>query len=130
MKIKIAILDFMGSTQPEINFFSLIRKWQTIVELNSDLKTKDGYFIRVFLIGFSRKRRNQTKKTSYINTSQIRTIRRKMSEILVKEITNCSMKELIPKVLSDKLCDEINFYCSKIFPLQNVIVRKIKVLEG
>ena len=53
-----------------------------------------------------------------------------MSEILVKEITNCSMKELIPKILSDKLCDEINFYCSKIFPLQNVIVRKIKVLEG
>ena len=121
---------FYGLDTTRDKFFSLIRKWQTIVELNSDLKTKDGYFIRVFLIGFSRKRRNQTKKTSYINTSQIRTIRRKMSEILVKEITNCSMKELIPKILSDKLCDEINFYCSKIFPLQNVIVRKIKVLEG
>ena len=53
-----------------------------------------------------------------------------MSEILVKEITNCSMRELIPKVLSDKLCDEINFYCSKIFPLQNVMIRKIKVLES
>jgi len=52
-----------------------------------------------------------------------------MDEILIKEGTSCIMKDLIPKLISEKLVDEIGFYGSKIYPLQNVIVRKVKVLE-
>lgn len=100
-----------------------------MIEINSDLRTKDGFFLRVFLVAFSRKRKNQAKKTSYIKTSQVRTIRRKMGEILMKEGTICMMKDLIPKLISEKLTDEIGFYGSKIYPLQNVLIRKVKILE-
>jgi len=126
---KNCLTGFYGLDTSRDKFFSLVRKWQTIIETNSDIRTKDGYFLRVFLVAFSRKRRNQTKKTSYIKASHIRTIRRKMDEILIKEGTSCIMKDLIPKLISEKLVDEIGFYGSKIYPLQNVIVRKVKVLE-
>jgi len=39
------------------------------------------------------------------------------------------MKDLIPKLISEKLTDEIGFYGSKIYPLQNVLIRKVKILE-
>jgi small subunit ribosomal protein S3Ae len=126
---KKCLTSFYGLDTTRDKFFSLIRKWQTIIEINSDLKTKDGFFIRIFLVAFSRKRKNQTKKTSYIKASQVRTIRRKMGEILIREGTNCIMKDLIPKIISEKLVDEIGYQCSKIYPLQNVIIRKVKVLE-
>ena len=110
-------------------FCSFIRKWQTMIEVNSDIKTKDGFFLRVFVVAFSRKRKNQSKKSSYIKTSQIRTIRRKMVEIIAREGTTCNLKDLIPKIISEKLVDEISFHGSKIFPLRNVVIKKIKVLE-
>merc|ERR1712216_125859 len=125
---KTCLTRFNGFDTTRDKFFSLIRKWHTMIELNSDLRTKDGYFIRVFVVAFSRKRKNQSKKTSYIKASQTRTIRRKIGEILIREGTTCLMKDLIPKLISEKLPDEINFICSKIFPLQNIMVRKVKIL--
>lgn len=126
---KNCLTSFYGLDTSRDKFFSLIRKWQTIIEINSDLKTKDGFFIRIFLVAFSRKRKNQTKKTSYVKASQVRTIRRRMGEILIREGTSCVMKDLIPKLISEKLVDEIGYHCSKIYPLQNIIIRKVKVLE-
>ena len=126
---KNCLTSFHGLDTSRDKFCSLIRKWQTMIEINSDLRTKDGFFLRVFLVAFSRKRKNQAKKTSYIKTSQVRTIRRKMGEILMKEGTVCMMKDLIPKLISEKLTDEIGFYGSKIYPLQNVLIRKVKILE-
>ena len=126
---KICTTIFYGLDTSRDKFFSLIRRWQTLIEINSDIKTKDGYFLRIFLVAFSRKRRNQAKKTSYIKSSQIRSIRRKMEEILIRETTSCTIKDLIPKLISEKLVDEIGFFGSKVFPLQNVIIKKVKLIE-
>jgi len=59
---KICTTIFYGLDTSRDKFFSLIRRWQTLIEINSDVKTKDGYFLRIFLVAFSRKRRNQVKK--------------------------------------------------------------------
>jgi len=126
---KSCLTTFYGMEIARDKFCSYIRKWQTMIEVNSDIKTKDGYFLRIFAVAFSRKKRNQNKKTSYIKASQIRTIRRKMVEIIAREGTSCTMKELIPKLISEKLVDEIGFHGSKIYPLRNVIIKKVKLLE-
>jgi len=126
---KNCLTGFHGMEISRDKFCSFIRKWQTMIEVNSDIKTKDGFFLRIFVVAFSRKRKNQSKKSSYIKTSQIRTIRRKMVEIITRECTTCNLKDLIPKIISEKLVDEIGFHGSKIFPLRNVVIRKIKVLE-
>jgi len=126
---KTSLTGFYGLDTSRDKFCSVIRKWQSIIEINSDIRTKDGYFLRIFLVAFSKKRKNQTKKTSYVKASQIRSIRRKMGEIIVREGSGCTMKEFIPKLISEKLVDEINFFGSKIFPLQNVLIKKVKMLE-
>ncbi|KAJ2812111.1 ribosomal 40S subunit protein S1B, partial [Coemansia furcata] len=56
---------------------SLVKKWQSMVEAHVDVKTTDGYLIRLFAIGFTKRRQNQVKKTTYAQTAQIRAIRKK-----------------------------------------------------
>ena len=63
-----------------------------------DVKTTDGYLLRVFCIGFTRKQPNQIKKTAYAKSSQCRAIRRKMVEIMQREISEVDIKEVVTKL--------------------------------
>ena len=40
---------------------SLVRKWQTLIEAHVDVKTTDGYFLRLFCIAFTKKRPGQVR---------------------------------------------------------------------
>lgn len=40
---------------------SLVRKWQTLIEAHVDVKTTDNYTLRMFCIGFTKRRQNQVK---------------------------------------------------------------------
>lgn len=50
-------------------------------------KTTDGYLLRLFCIGFTKRNSRQEKKTTYAQTSKVRLIRAKMAEIMKKEVT-------------------------------------------
>merc|ERR1712226_1169421 len=65
------------------------RKWQSLIESNVDVKTTDGYVLRCFCIGFTKKRQFQIRKTSYAQSAQIRAIRKKMVDIMTKEVASC-----------------------------------------
>ena len=82
---------------------SLVRKWQTLIEAHVDIKTTDGYLLRMFCIGFTKKRQGQVKKTCYAQTSQIRQIRKKMTEIMVRESSNCDLKDLVSKFIPEAI---------------------------
>jgi len=59
----------------------LVKKWQTLIEAQADIRTSDGYLLRVFCIGFTMKMRGQIKKTSYAQHTQIKAIRKKNGRI-------------------------------------------------
>ncbi len=40
---------------------SLVRKWQTLIEAHVDVKTTDGYVLRLFCISFTKKRMGQAR---------------------------------------------------------------------
>ena len=40
---------------------SLVRKWQTLIEAQVDVKTTDGYLLRMFAIAFTKKRAGQVR---------------------------------------------------------------------
>ena len=42
---------------------SLVRKWQTLIEAHVEVKTTDGYMLRMFCIGFTKKRAGQVNAT-------------------------------------------------------------------
>jgi len=111
---------------------SLVRKWQTLIEAHVDLKTTDGYTVRLFCIGFTKRRPNQVRKTSYAQSSQIRKIRKKMVEIMNREAQNCDLRQLFDKILPESVGTigaQIERECQGIYPLQNVFIRKVKILK-
>ena len=65
---------------------SMVKKNQTMIEAFADVKTTDGYTLRLFCIGFTNKPEHQAKKTCYAKTSKCKAIRKKMIEIMTKEV--------------------------------------------
>merc|ERR1719198_2453801 len=76
------LTDFHGMSLTRDKQCSLIRKWHTLIEAHVDIKTTDGYVVRLFVIAFTKRRPDQVKTNCYAQTAQIRKIRKKMSEIM------------------------------------------------
>jgi len=123
------LTNFHGMDFTSDKLRSLVRKWQTLIECFVDVKTVDGYVVRLFAIGFTKRRPNQLKKTSYAQTSQIRAIRKKMSEIMTREASTVELKDLVLKFIPESIGKEIEKACNSIYPLQNVFVRKCKIMK-
>lgn len=95
------LTNFHGMTMTSDKHRSLIRKWQTLIEANIDVRTTDGYLLRLFAIGFTARRPNQIKKTTYAQTSQVKAIRKKMFEILTREASTCDLQAFVAKLYVD-----------------------------
>jgi small subunit ribosomal protein S3Ae len=123
------ITGFHGMDFTRDKLCSLIRKWQTLIDAFVDVKTTDGYLVRLFCIAFTKKRSNQIKKTCYATSAQIRAIRKKMTTIMAEEAGKCDIKDLFLKFVPEIIGKEIEKATQGIFPLQNVYIRKCKVLK-
>ena len=91
---------------------SLVKKWRSLVEAFVDVKTTDGYVLRMFCIGFTKKRQNSQRKTCYAQSAQKRALRAKMVEIMNNEATSCDLKELVIKLMPGAIGKEIEKQCS------------------
>jgi len=127
---KNCLTTFYGMDFTSDKLRSLVRKWQTLIEAHVDVKTTDGYLIRLFCIAFTKKRPNQVKKTTYAKSSQIREIRKKMFEVMIREASTCDLKELVQKFFPESIGREIEKACQGIYPLQKVYIRKAKILRS
>jgi len=123
------LTNFHGMTFGRDKLMSLVKKWHTLIEAWVDVKTTDGYTLRLFCIAFTKKRRNQLRKTSYAQASQIREIRAKMVEIMTTEASKCDLRELVNKFIPEFLGKEIEKACNGVYPLQDIFIRKAKVLK-
>lgn len=126
---KALLCNFYGMDMTRDKLCSLIKKWQTLVEAHADVKTTDGFVLRLFCIGFTKKRPNQTSKTSYAQSAKVRAIRKKMIDIMNREAAKSDLKTLVEKFIPEALSKEIEKACESIFPLQNVFIRKVKTIK-
>lgn len=117
---KNCLTNFYGMDFTTDKLRSLVRKWQTLIEANVTVKTTDDYLIRLFAIAFTKRRPNQIKKTTYARSSQIRAIRKKMTEIIQREAVSCSLAQLTTKLIPEVIGREIEKATQGIYPLQNV----------
>ena len=123
------LTQFYGMEFTTDKLRSMVRKWQSLIEAHVDVKTTDGYVLRLFCIGFTKKRMNQLKKTCYANNAQVKAIRKKMTDIMTREAQSCPLKQLVDKLIPESIGKEVEKACSGIYPLQNVFVRKVKMLK-
>ncbi|KAI9135927.1 40S ribosomal protein S1 [Paraphysoderma sedebokerense] len=127
---KNCLTNFHGMDMTSDKLRSLVKKWQSLIEAHVDVKTTDGYLLRIFTIAFTKRRPNQVKKTTYAQSAQIRQIRKKMFEIMTKEASSCDLKELVQKFVPEVIGRSIEKATQGIYPLQNVYVRKVKILKS
>lgn len=93
------ICNFAGMDITRDKLCSLIRKWQSLIEGSVDVRTTDGYHLRVFSIAFTRKQASQkATKPCYAQASQIRSIRKKMVDIINEEASKCDLREFVQKL--------------------------------
>ncbi len=127
---KSCLTNFHGMTISADKLRSMVKKWQTLIEANIDIKTTDGYLLRFFAIGFTKRRPKQVKKTTYAQASQVRAIRKRMFEIIQREVSSADLKEVVQKLIPDSIGKEIEKSCQAIYPLQNVFIHKVKILKS
>ncbi len=123
------LTSFHGMDMTRDKLCSLIKKFQTMIEARVDVRTTDGYTLRMFCIGFTNRRKNQVRKTWYAQTNQVKQIRKKMVDIMTEEATKSDLRELVAKLLPESMGKDIETACEGIYPVQNVHIRKVKVLK-
>lgn len=123
------LTNFHGMDMTTDRLRMLVKKWQTLIEAQVDVRTSDGYLLRIFCIGFTMKMRGQICKTAYAQHTQIKAIRKKMVEIMTREIAGSELKDVVNKLIPNSIGTEIEKACRGIYPLQNVNIRKVKVLK-
>ena len=124
-----AVTSFYGVDMTRDELCSLIKKRKTLIEAVQDCKSLDGYVLRVFAIAFTRESPNQKSKTNYAQSSQQKSIRRKMNEIIAKEIAKSNATDVLKLFTSEVVEKKITKEVSHIYPVKNVKVRKIKVIQ-
>merc|ERR1719387_1889493 len=123
------LTDFHAMSITRDKQCALIRKWHTLIECATDVKTTDGYMVRIFVLAFTKRRPDQVKTNCYAQSAQIRKIRVKMVEICQAEASKCQLRELVKKLIPEAIGKEIEKQTQGIYPLKDVLVRKVKILK-
>uniref|UniRef100_A0A2K6GAQ7 40S ribosomal protein S3a n=1 Tax=Propithecus coquereli TaxID=379532 RepID=A0A2K6GAQ7_PROCO len=86
---------------------SVVKKWQTMIEAHVGVKTTDGYLLRLFC------------------QQQGCQIRKKMMEIMTREVQTNDLKEVVNKLILDSL----EKACQSIYPPHDVFGRKVELVK-
>jgi len=124
-----AITSFYGVDTTKDEICSLIKKRKTLIEAVTDVKSSDGYVLRVFVICFTKESPNQKRKTNYALSSQQKIIRKRITDIISKEVTKSNVTQILNMFTSEVVEKKITKDVSPIYPVKNVKVRKIKVVQ-
>eukprot|EP00747_Dinoflagellata_sp_TGD_P151505 gnl/TRDRNA2_/TRDRNA2_177214_c0_seq22.p1 gnl/TRDRNA2_/TRDRNA2_177214_c0~~gnl/TRDRNA2_/TRDRNA2_177214_c0_seq22.p1 ORF type:complete len:266 (-),score=101.96 gnl/TRDRNA2_/TRDRNA2_177214_c0_seq22:88-885(-) len=123
------LTDFHGLSLTRDKLASLIRKWQTLLEAHVDVKTSDGYLVRMFAIAFTKRRPDQIKTNCYAQSAQIRKIRKKMMDIMIAEAGKVQLRDLVKKLIPESIGKEIEKQTQGIYPLKDCLIRKVKIMK-
>jgi len=126
---KNCLTNFHGMDLTTDKLRSMIKKKRTTIEAFTDVKTTDGFVLRVFAIAFTKSQNDSRRVTAYAQHEQVKNIRKKMIEIINKEITGSDLKQVVHKLIPDSIAKDIEKYCSYIYPLMDVFIRKVKVVK-
>jgi small subunit ribosomal protein S3Ae len=90
-----ALTSFYGVDITRDELCSLIKKRKTLIEAIQDVKSQDGYVLRVFVIAFTRESPNQKRKTNYALSSQQKIIRKRINDIVAKEVAKSNATQIL-----------------------------------
>merc|ERR1711879_392080 len=83
---KTLVTRTIGTKIASANLKGRVRKWQSLIEATMDVKTTDGYVLRLFCIGFTMNRQSQ-----------------------------CDLKDLVTKLVPNTIGKKIEKRCTSIY---------------
>ena len=107
---------------------SLMRKYRTLIEAQVDVKTVDGYILRLFSIGFTKKLNN--KKACYAQQSKKRELRDAMIACMKEKAEKLPINDFCTTLVAEDIEREIVEKCKNIMQVENVYVTKVKVIKA
>ena len=138
VKIKLRVEDivgrncltqFYGMDTSVDKLRSMVRKWISLIECVVDATTSDGYRMRFFVLLFTKPHEKQVCRNSYANSAQKKAIRRRATQIIRENIMKSDINNVVRKLHTKVMASEIEKSGSQVYPLQNVIIRKVKTLK-
>jgi small subunit ribosomal protein S3Ae len=114
----VASTRFLGHEITTDYLRSIVKRQTSRIDANLDVKTKDGYSIRVKPICFTVKR---------ARTSQIKGIREVMVKITKDRAAELTFEQFIEEAIMGKLSANIYRNAKSIYPLRRVEIRKTEV---
>lgn len=96
------------------------RRRRSKIDSVFDVKTKEGYKVRLKILSVADKR---------INASIKRSLRNKQQEIVEETGRRSTLSQLAQKMLFGGLAKKVRKGCKKIYPLKNVEIKKSEVLS-
>jgi len=123
------LTNFHGLDMTRDKYCSYLKKWQSTIEIHSEVKTLDGYILRIFVVAFTGRQTGQVRKCSYAQHAQIKQIRKKITDILSAEAQGVNLVDLVQKFTLEAIPDSCKKACQFIYPLSHVIIKKVKTLK-
>jgi len=135
-KIKIIFDDIVGNScftsfyQYELcreKIAAMLKKRQTLIEVITEVKSKEGVIFRVICIAVTSKRHGQQKINSYAQSSKIRLFRKRVAAELLKLASEKSANDFAHEIITDAINPKIEQVGSKVIPGIKVTVSKLKI---
>ena len=120
---------FAGMRVTRDKLCSILRKYRTLIEAQVDVRTPDGFILRLFALGFT-KRLNANKKACYAQQSKRRAIRDVMIKVMKEKAETSSIPQLCKTLVEESIENQIMTECKNIMQVDPVIVSKVKVLKA
>jgi len=123
------LTQFYGLDTSVDKLRSMVRKWISLIEVIVDAVTSDGYKLRFFVLAFTKSQDKQVCRNAYARTSQKKQIRRIATQTIRENVTKSDLNAVVRKLNTRLIATEIETRGSEVYPLQNVIIRKVKTLK-
>ena len=125
------LTNFHGMSLTTDKLRSLLQKWCTLIEGQAEVKTSDGYTLRIFAIAFTTKKSSvQVKKNCHCQSSHVKKVRGKMAAVITANVHKTPLEKVIKLLQNESMAAAIKKECGGIFPLRDVFIRKVKVCKA
>lgn len=135
-KIKIHFDDVIGNScftsfyQYELcreKIAAMLKKRQSLIEVVTEVKTKEGVIFRVIVVAVTSKRHGQQKINSYAQSSKVRLFRKKVAAELVKLALEKSANDFAHEIITDVINPKIEQVGGKVIPGIKMTIAKLKI---
>merc|ERR1711991_838521 len=115
----------------EVNLADLMSEDKDYRNRKVQLRAEEvqGRNVILFAIGFTEKRKLQVRKNCHCQSSHVKKIRDKMTEIIVEEVSKNPLDKVLDNLKEDVMGQRIARETRGIFPLRDVCIRKVKVTK-